>query len=262
MSAGSGEGPYLSDISFEIEPGEQVAVIGPGDAGKTLLLRLILGLATPESGTITVFGEEPGSVTVLQRIGAVLEAMDFPPLLRVNEIIDLVRAHFTEPAAVQQLVQQFGMFDLLDERAGDLNIPTQRWLAVFLSMIGKPEGLVLDSPAAGMDVGWRHQLWELLGSFTAGGGAAIFTTDVLHDLEHCSTRVMLVHRGEILADGSCSELLERHGTRPAIVSPLEDAGLDIPPSSPAAMQAALEREQRVTEQLEDIILRLTGEVRR
>lgn len=236
-------------------------MIGPGESGKTLVTRLMLGLEQPQSGSITVFGEEPGSVAGLQRTGAMLASSDYPTHLEVQEIISLVREHYSEPASVDALVQKFGIHEWLDQKASSMDTGRQRWLAFFLSLLGDPELLVMDSPTAGMDIAWRFQLWKMLGEFTFGGCSALVASDVLHDIEVFTTRVLLLHKGEILADGSSDEIIRQHASKPRIVSPLADAGVHGGQPALELQQAVLDRELTIGERLEEIVIQLTGEVR-
>lgn len=236
-------------------------MIGPGESGKTLINRLILGLTKPDSGTITVFGEQPGSVAALQQTGAMLESSDFPLHLKVQEIITLVRQHYQKPADVQMLVEEFGVFSWLEQAAGAMDTARQRWLAFLVSLLGGPRLLVLDSPTIGMDVAWRYRFWEMLGLFKAGGCSALVATDVLHDITVFTTRVLLLHQGRILEDGTCDEIVRRHAAQPRVVDPLADAGIEQSTPGQALQQAVLDRELTTGEGLEEIVLRLTDEVR-
>jgi ABC-type multidrug transport system ATPase subunit len=259
VNAGSGEGSFLSDVSFEIGAGERVALIGPGASGKTLLLRLILGLSLPESGTISVFGEEPGSASALQHIGAVLDTTDFPTDLKVKEIIDLANAHFSQAGTPSDLIERLGLDDKLNRRVGSLTGAQQRVLSIMLAMLGQPAGLVMDSPTAGMEAGWRRQFWNLLMEYTASGHSAIVSTDVMRDVELYATRILLLHDGQIIADGTAGEIRDRYGGPVGITSPLADAGIDGPGALRTPQQAALAVERVHAQGLEQVILQLTGE---
>jgi ABC-2 type transport system ATP-binding protein len=203
----------LTDVTFEIFPGERVVLIGPGAAGKTDLLRMVLGLTEPDSGEIRVFGERPGSRASLQKMGAVLEKVDFPPHLKVGELIELVRFHFDTPATVEQLTGRCGFADQLDCSIDVLGQADQRWLGILLAFAGNPEAVIMDTPTPGMDVGWRRDFWNLLTEFTGDGGAALVSSYVLHEVEAWATRVILLHQGRILTDGTVEEIIREHGER-------------------------------------------------
>jgi ABC-2 type transport system ATP-binding protein len=203
----------LKDISIDLNPGDLCALIGPGDAGKTAILYMILGIIRPESGDIRVFGEQPGSAGAMSKTGAVLERMDFPPSARLREIVDLVRGHFDDPVSTDDLLRRCRIDNLADRLAADMNHSQRRWLAIALSLVNRPSALIMDSPMLGMDVGWRDELWNLLAGYAADGGVALITTDVLHEVETYASRVVIMHSGRIVDMGTVSEVVDRHGQR-------------------------------------------------
>jgi ABC-2 type transport system ATP-binding protein len=203
----------LIDITLDLNPGDLCVLIGPGDAGKTAILYMILGMIRPESGDIRVFGEQPGSAGAMSKTGAVLERMDFPSSARVREIVDLVRGHFDDPVSTDDLLRRCRIDNLADQLAADMNQSQSRWLAIALSLVNRPSALIMDSPMLGMDVGWRDELWNLLAGYAADGGAALITTDVLHEVETYASRVVIMHSGRIVEMGTVSEVLDRHGRR-------------------------------------------------
>ena len=205
--------PSLRDLTFEIGAGELVALIGPGDAGKTNLMRLLMGLSQPDSGEIEVFGDSPGSQQTLERTGVVLEQPDFPATLRICEVIDLVRAHYDDPAHVADLADRCGFHDSLERPISELSSAELRWLAILLAFAGNPAGVFMDMPTEGMDVQWRRRFWNLLRDFTDQGGMAFVSSSALHEVEVFASRVIVLLGGRIVADGSVEQVIANHGSR-------------------------------------------------
>lgn len=205
--------PVLEDVTFALQPGELVALIGPQGAGKTTVMRLLLGLARPDAGGITVFGFPPRDPNARRHTGAVLPDSDFPANLKIGEVIDLVRAHYPDPAPIDDLIERCGFKGQLDRLTGSLSGSDTCWLAILLAFTGNPRAIFLDMPTMGMDVGWRRQFWNVVRQFTDDGGLAVVTTDVLHEVETFATRVLIMHNGELVADGTVAEIIDRHGER-------------------------------------------------
>lgn len=198
---------------MDLYPGELAVLIGPGDAGKTDLLKMILGLAGKDSGEIRVIGHSPGSREALQQVGVVLDRVDFPSAMKAGEVIDLVRTHFSDPVSTDELVERCRLQDQIEKSIADLSNGQLRWLAILLSLVNRPSVLVMDEPLLGMDVAWRRDCWKLLTQYTQDGGLALITTDMLHEVETYADRVIIMHRGKIIASGSVHDILSNNGER-------------------------------------------------
>lgn len=203
----------LKDVSFSLREGELVALIGAQDAGKTTILRLLFGLAQADGGDISLFGLEPMEINARRELGAVLADTGFPPNLKLSEVIELVRAHYPEPTSVQELVQKFGFEGRLDQSTSDLSSGDKRWLSILLAFAGNPRAVFMDMPTMGMDVGWRRVFWNVMHEFVESGGLALMTTNELHEVQTFATRVLIMHKGELVADGTVGEIIDGHGGR-------------------------------------------------
>ncbi|HZO61749.1 MAG TPA: ABC transporter ATP-binding protein [Gaiellaceae bacterium] len=209
----------LDDVDLELRGGEVLALLGPNGAGKTTALSLILGLRRPDAGRAELFGGDPRRPGSRLGVGVTPQEASFPPTLLVCEIVDLVRAHFPGAAAAPDLLARFGLRDCSLRQAGGLSGGERRRLSVALAFAGAPQAVFLDEPTSGLDVEARRAVWNELGAYAAAGGTVLLTTHYLEEAEALATRVAVLVRGRIGAEGSPAQLAGTHG------GTLEDAFL-------------------------------------
>lgn len=199
----------LDGVDLRIGQGEVLALLGPNGAGKTTALSLLLGLRRPDAGSAELFGRDPRDPSARAHVGATPQDSGFPPTLRVAEIVDLVRAHFTDPAPGEELLVRFGLSDLRRRQAGGLSAGQRRRLALALAFAGRPRAVFLDEPTVGLDVEARLAAWGQIEQYAAGGGTVLLTTHHLEEVERLASRVVLLARGRVVAAGSVAELAAR-----------------------------------------------------
>ena len=209
----------LEDVDLELRHGEVLALLGPNGAGKTTALSLMLGLRRPDVGRAELFGADPRRAASRVAVGVTPQESGFPPTLRVSEIVELVRAHFSTPVATADLLVRFGLVECARRQAGGLSGGERRRLSVALAFVGNPRAVFLDEPTSGLDVEARRAVWSELEEYAAAGGTILLTTHYLEEAEALASRVALLSRGRIAAEGPPGQLAELHGGR------LEDAFL-------------------------------------
>jgi ABC-2 type transport system ATP-binding protein len=201
----------LDDVDLELRRGDVLALLGPNGAGKTTALSIVLGLRRPDRGRAELLGMDPRSRDARMAIGVTPQEAGFPQTLRVHEIVDLVRAHFPEPVPTAELLSRFGLADGRSRQAGGLSGGERRRLSVALAFAGRPLAVFLDEPTTGLDVEARRSLWHELHDYAATGGTILLTTHYLEEAEALATRVALLARGRIAAEGSPQQLASGHG---------------------------------------------------
>jgi ABC-2 type transport system ATP-binding protein len=206
-----GRAEALAGVDLEVRGGELLALLGPNGAGKTTAISLLTGLRTPDAGTARIFGADPRHPVARARIGVTPQEMGFPVVLRVREVVDLVRAHFPAPAPREELLERFALGGLADRQVGGLSGGERRRLGVALAFAGRAPLVFLDEPTTGLDIASQRAVWDEVRAFVAGGGTVLLTTHYLAEAEALARRVVVLNRGKVVADDTIEAVRERVG---------------------------------------------------
>ncbi len=213
----------VDDLSLDIDAGPVVGLLGPNGAGKSTVLSLIQGLRRPTSGSVRLFGGDPGDPARRRALGSTPQETGLPATLTVGEVVDFVRRHYDDPIPVDELADDFGLGGLLRKQTGSLSGGQRRRVAVALAFVGRPRLVLLDEPTTGLDVDGRAALWDAVRRRHAAGSTVVLTSHYLDEIEALAGRVIVVDHGRVLADDSLAGVLGRVGTR---VVRLESPRLD------------------------------------
>jgi ABC-2 type transport system ATP-binding protein len=162
-------------IDLRVGEGEVVAVLGPNGAGKTTTLEMLLGLRSPSSGTIRVFGDDPTSARVRGRVGAMLQDTDAPESLTVTEMVDLVAAYYPYRLPTAEVLERASLGGHRRRRVTQLSGGERQRLSFALAIAGDPDLLYLDEPTASLDVAARRAFWRHVSDFAALGKTILFS---------------------------------------------------------------------------------------
>src|SRR6266568_3922555 len=201
----------LVDFSFQVRAGELTALLGPNGAGKTTAIKLLLGLARPTSGRVSVFGADPAEATTRTRVGAMLQVGRVPETLRVGEHIDLFSSYYPNPLPISETLAIAGLEDLGNRKFGDLSGGQKQRVLFALAICGNPDLLFLDEPTVGLDVEARHLLWEEIRKLLGRGKTVVLTTHYLEEADALADRIAVINKGSIIAEGSPAEIKARTG---------------------------------------------------
>ncbi len=196
----------LDDVSFDVAPGDVVALLGPNGAGKSTALAVLLGLRCADAGRARLLGDDPRRADSRREVGVTPQETAFPPTLRVQELIDLVRAHYEHPLAVETVLDRFGLAPLATRQLGGLSGGERRRVGVALAFTGAPQLVVLDEPTTGLDVTARHAVWDAIRAHATDGGTILFTTHQLDEADSLASRAILIERGTIIDDGTVADI--------------------------------------------------------
>ncbi|HEV2385908.1 MAG TPA: ABC transporter ATP-binding protein [Candidatus Acidoferrales bacterium] len=199
----------LRNVSIGVGPGELVALLGPNGAGKTTAVKLLLGLARPSAGTVSVFGGDPRDHRRRVRVGAMLQVAAVPATLRVAEHIDLFSSYFPNPMRPGEAIRAAGLEGLANRRFGELSGGQKQRVLFALALCGDPDLLYLDEPTAGLDVEARRLVWEEIRRRVAQGKAVLLTTHHLEEADALAHRIVLLNRGAVLAEGTPRQIKAR-----------------------------------------------------
>ncbi len=203
----------LRNIDLTIRKGELIALLGPNGAGKTTAVKLFLGLARPDSGTVTVFGGNPKDPYTRMRSGAMLQVAKVPETMRVREHIDLFRSYYPNPLSMEETVTIAGLEDIQERLFGDLSGGQRQRVLFALAVCGDPDIIFLDEPTVGLDVEARRLLWDQIRKLIARGKTVLLTTHYLEEADALADRIVVINHGEIIAEGTPSEIKARTSGR-------------------------------------------------
>ena len=199
----------LKNFSLEVRAAELTAVLGPNGAGKTTAIKLLLGLARPTSGRVSVFGGDPTVLETHLRVGAMLQVGRVPESLRVREHIDLFSSYYSRPLPMKQTLAIAGIENLRDRKFGDLSGGQKQRVLFALAICGNPDLLFHDEPTVGLDVEARHLLWNEIRQLLTLGKTVVLTTHYLEEADALADRIAVINKGSMIAEGTPEEIKSR-----------------------------------------------------
>ena len=203
----------LDGVSFAVERGEVVGLLGRNGAGKTTLLRIAMGMIEAQQGTVRVFGADPHAepVEVKRRVGYVSEDQILPAFLRVRDVIDLHRGLFPtwDSALENELSERFRI--PWDTKVKSLSKGQARQVALLCAVAHRPELLILDEPAGGLDPAARREFLETsIQLLNESGSTILFSSHYMSDVERLAGRVVMLDEGKVLIDSPLDDLGEQY----------------------------------------------------
>lgn len=208
LSKSYGNVDAVTDISFDIRPGETFALLGPNGAGKSSTIEILEGYRDRSEGDVTVLGEDPqhGGLDWKARIGIVLQSSGESGNATVIEQLRHFAGLYPHPRSVDEVIAAVGLESKAKTRIHKLSGGQQRRVDVALGIIGRPELLFLDEPTTGFDPEARHQFWDLIRSLKAEGTTILLTTHNLDEAAELSDRAGIIVGGRLIDIGTIGEL--------------------------------------------------------
>ncbi len=281
-------------LNLEIQTGECFGLLGPNGAGKTTTIEILEGLLAPTSGEVTILGKSwrKDEREMREWLGISLQETRLSEKLTVRETIELFASFYREPRSSEEVLEQLELTEKADSWVGKLSGGQRQRLAVATALVCNPKILFLDEPTTGLDPQSRRQLWDIIRAFQRDGGTVLLTTHYMDEAERLCDRLAIVDHGQVIAEGSPAELIEKLGghhvvefsvsgnsdaaalqtwkTLPSVESIREDAGLfalnvkqphlTIPALLDAIGRQGSQLRHLTTRQasLEDVFVNLTG----
>ena len=212
-----GDNTVVNDVSFSIAPGECLGVIGPNGAGKTTTLRMCLGLAQPDGGSINAFGLSmpDDALAIKARLGVVSQFDTLDPDFTCAENLMVFGRYFgMKKADIQARIPQLLEFAALSHKAnakpGELSGGMKRRLSLARALINNPDLLLLDEPTTGLDPQARHLMWERLQQLLQQGKSILLTTHFMDEAERLCNRLLVLDHGKKIAEGTPRDLIAQH----------------------------------------------------
>ncbi|MEU0806219.1 ABC transporter ATP-binding protein [Streptomyces sp. NPDC005970] len=203
----------VADLDLTLHEGETVALLGPNGAGKSSTLDLLLGLRTPDSGAVRLFGTSPRQAIEGGRVGAMLQSGGLMEDVTVQELVRLACDLHPRAHPVRQVLEQAGITEIADRKVNKLSGGQEQRVRFALATAGASDLIVLDEPTTGMDVSSRQTFWAAMRAQARQGRTILFATHYLEEADTIADRVIVLHRGRVLADGSSAEIKAMAGAR-------------------------------------------------
>ena len=213
----------VDGIDFDLQRGEAFGFLGPNGAGKTSTMRMIGCVSPVTDGTLSVFGLDPArdGVKIRGRLGVVpqLDTLDMELTVRENIVIygryfGLPRRQLGERA--DELLDFVQLTDRANDKVEPLSGGMKRRLTIARSLVNDPEVMLLDEPTTGLDPQARHVVWDRLYRLKQSGVTLVLTTHYMDEAEQLCDRLVVMDKGQIAAEGSPRQLIERYSTREVV----------------------------------------------
>jgi len=212
-------------VSFEARDGEITGLLGPNGAGKTTTLRMLYSLLPPDEGEIRIDGLDPtrDAMEIKRTLGVVPDGRGLYSRLTAREnIVYYGELHGLDKrmmaSRIDDLVERLDMADFIERRTEGFSQGQRVKVAIARAMVHQPQTVLMDEPSNGLDVMSTRALREYIRSLKSGGHSVVLSTHIMQEVAALCDRIVIIAKGEVAADGTAAELLERSGS-----DSLEDA---------------------------------------
>lgn len=271
----------VSDISFQIPRGVCFGLLGPNGAGKTTTVEMLEGIKTPSSGTIRYKGEPMGR-RFREEAGIMFQHTALQEYIRVDEVLKMFQNFYTNPRPIKELVEICVLEEFLERDTRKLSGGQKQRLLLAIALINNPEVVFLDEPTTGLDPQSRRNLWAQVKQIKAENKTLVLTTHYMEEAYELCDEIIIIDRGEIIAQGNPKSLLANHFDNSVITLPHSALPENFEPDEAATLhlqdgqmeiltrdidttirhlleqQISLQQLQVRSPTLEDLFLELTG----
>jgi ABC-2 type transport system ATP-binding protein len=206
----------VNDLSLEVHKGEVFGFLGPNGSGKSTTMGMMLGLITPTSGTVELFGMDTQRhlPKILQRVGAVTESTGFYPYLSGRENLDYI-ARITGGISSSRIKEVLDLVELSGrekDKSSNYSLGMKQRLAIACALLNDPEFIILDEPTNGLDPAGMREIRELIIRLGHEGKTIFLNSHLLHEVEQVCERVAIIKEGKIITQGLVKDLMKRGET--------------------------------------------------
>ncbi len=203
-----GETLALDGVSLSVSRGSVYGLIGPNGAGKTTLLGVLAGLRTPTEGQYTVDAA---------RVAVLPDTPKFDPWMTAREVVELsldLASPEHDPGVIEAVLGRTGLLDVARRRVGGFSRGMLQRLGLAAAVVGNPEVLLLDEPAAALDPAGRREVLDMVNDLR-GDATVVFSSHILDDVEEVCDEIGILNRGRLVYEGTLQELVRGSGRRPS-----------------------------------------------
>jgi ABC-2 type transport system ATP-binding protein len=203
----------VNDLSLEVRKGDIFGFLGPNGAGKSTTVGMMLGLITPTSGKVEIFGQNTKTdlPKILQRIGAMTENMGFYPYLTGEDNLNYV-ARITGGISNSRIGKVLELVELSGrekDKYHTYSLGMKQRLAIACALLNDPEFIILDEPTNGLDPAGMKEIRELIIKLGQEGKTIFLNSHMLHEVEHVCERVAIIQHGKMITQGLVKDLMRK-----------------------------------------------------
>ena len=201
----------INNLSFSLQEGVVTGFLGPNGAGKTTTMRLILDLATPTSGTVTIDGKHYKELKYpLKSIGTLINANTIDARLTPFQYLQILAvASEIEKERVEEVLILVGLFEVKDKKIRTFSLGMKQRLAIAGAILGEPKIILLDEPFNGLDVDGIRWLRSLIRGYANKGKAVLVSSHLLGEIQEIADRIIVIGQGDLITDMDMEEMRKR-----------------------------------------------------
>ena len=196
----------VNQIDLRVPAGSVYGFLGPNGSGKTTTIRMLLGLARPTAGTITLFGRpvKPGELEPLRQIGALVETPSYYPHLSGRENLEILRVlRGQAPSSITRALALVRLTQDAHRLVKHYSLGMLQRLGLAMALLGDPCLLILDEPTNGLDPAGIHEMRELIRRLPVETGATVFVSShLLNEVELIATHIGILRQGQLVFEGT------------------------------------------------------------
>ena len=198
----------VNQLDIKIKKGEVFGILGPNGSGKTTTLGMILGVTRPKSGSFKWFDGKYGSNT-RTKVGAIIESPIFYPYMSALDNLKIVaKIKKQDYSDIERVLKLVELWDRRKSSFKTFSLGMKQRLAIAAALVGKPEALILDEPTNGLDPQGIAEIRDLIKKISSEGVTIVLASHLLDEVQKICTHVMIMQRGNKLADGPVDEILK------------------------------------------------------
>ena len=197
----------LKQVSLALQPGKRAALLGHNGAGKSTMMKIILGLIPFDSGEVQVCGQMPGSEAARMQVAYLPENVAFHPALTGEEQIrHYLSLRGEDPRIAPELLARVGLGHAARRRIGTYSKGMRQRVGLAQTLIGRPPLMVLDEPTSGLDPVSRRDFYDLLDGLSADGTTILLSSHALTEVEARTDSILILSGGQLVAEGSLADI--------------------------------------------------------
>lgn len=201
----------VDQLSLTIQPGVVTGFLGPNGAGKSTTMKMILGLMSPDNGSVTVDGQPYKNLKhPISKVGALINGNASNPKLTAKQhLVIIAAASGISVKQVETMLSKTGLENVANKAIGTFSLGMKQRLGIATALLGDPETVILDEPFNGLDVEGIHWLRELAKTLAKNGKAVLISSHLMSEMQMIADRMIIIAQGKLITDMMVDELAEK-----------------------------------------------------